>query len=190
MRHIYWIHVSCSLIHIMGLCEEQFSVDLFVLIVNNKWIETGKNVIMKIPLMVTFVEVKWPSESWVQKIELVLCSFANWITVAAHTTFISVSDRILLCIKNVINRSLLFSPVTLYLSIKANFQICRLQSIFGGSTSGVGNKAINLSETTKRYLQTDMNWNQREIINNRVLWCEATYGILCKAFTCSKRCGS
>jgi hypothetical protein len=27
-----------------------------------------------------------------------------------------------------------------------------------------------------------MNWNQWEIINNGVVWCEAPSGILCKAF--------
>jgi hypothetical protein len=57
----------------------------------------------------------------------------------------------------------------LFLSIKDNFQIFLLQSVLGGSTSGVGNNAINLSEKTERYLQTDMNWNQWEIINNGVV---------------------
>jgi hypothetical protein len=81
--------------------------------------------------------------------------------------------------------SLLISPV-IFLNIEANFHIYRLQSIFGGSTSGVGNNAINLSKTTEHYLQTDMNWNQPQIINNRVLRCEATSGILCKAFAYSR----
>jgi hypothetical protein len=65
--------------------------------------------------------------------------------------------------------SLLISPV-IFLNIQANFHISRLQSIFGGSTSGVGNKAINISKTTEEhYLQTDMNWNQPQMINKRVL---------------------